>query len=171
MALRMKLITGVVAGALLAISGSAALFAQEMPSKITDPAKAAATAKERGEYMDKTLGANEKILRAVMSGEAPLDAKAVAAAEKIHASSSAKEILSHFAPGTGDDVVKDTRARALIWNEWDKVQALAAAVQPATAAALAAAKAVDQKAFAEKEQVAVNACNACHKQYRAPRQR
>lgn len=171
MALRMKRIAGVVAGALLAISGSAAVFAQEMPAKISDPAKAAAAAKERFEFMEKVLGDNEKLLRSVMRGEAPLDAKAVAAAEKINASTSAKEILAHFAPGTGDDVVKGTRARASIWNEWGKVQALAAAVNPATTAALAAAKSGDQKAFAEKEQVAVNACNACHKEYRAPRQR
>ena len=171
MTLRMKLITAVVAGALLAINGSAALFAQEMPAKITDPVKAAAAAKERFEYMENVNGTSEKLLRAVMRGEATLDAKAVAAAEKINATSNPKELLSHFAPGTGDDVVKGTRARASIWNEWDKVKALAVAANQATAEALVAAKSGNQAEFAAKEQVAVNACNACHKEYRAPRQR
>lgn len=166
MALRAKLIMGALA-ATLAMSASAS-FAQDMPPKIDDKAKAAAVAKERSDFM-LMLSDNEKILVNVMKGQASLDDKAVAAAEKIHASTDAKQILSHFNPGTGDDVVEKTRARALIWNEWDKFKELAAGVKPAAAATLAAAKSGDQKAFAEKEQATVNACNACHKNYRAPR--
>jgi cytochrome c556 len=168
MASRWNLVMGVVVAGVLVMSGSASLFAQDMPSKIDDKAKAAAIAKERSDFM-LMLSDNEKILVNVMKGQAPLDDKAVAAAEKIHASTAPKEILSHFNPGTGDDVVEKTRARASIWSEWDKVKELASAVQPAAAATLAAAKSGDQTAFAEKEQATVNACNACHKGYRAPR--
>jgi cytochrome c556 len=167
MALRGKLIMG-VAAAMFVVSGSASLFAQDMPPKIDDAAKAAAVAKDRSSFMG-MLSDNEKILVGVMKGEAPLDDKAVAAAEKIHASTDAKEILSHFNPGTGDDVVEKSRARALIWSEWDKFKELAAGVKPAAAATVAAAKSGDQKVFAEKEQATVSACNACHKVYRAPR--
>jgi cytochrome c556 len=167
MALRAKLIMG-AAAAIFAMGAAAPLFAQDMPPKIDDPAKAAAAAKERSAYMG-MLSDNEKILVNVMKGQAPLDDKAIAAAEKIYASTDAKEILSHFNPGSGDDVVPTSRARALIWSEWDKVKEIAAGVRPAAAATLAAAKAGDQAAFAEKEQATVNACNTCHKTYRGPR--
>ncbi len=168
MALRFKaVVLGAVAAAILTMSGPSMLAAQDMPAKIDDKAKAAVVAKERLDYM-LGMGANEKILVAVMRGQEPLDAKAVAAAEKL-AAFDPKELLSHFNPGTGDDVVGTTRARALIWTEWDNFKGLAATVQPAVAAALAAAKSGDAKAFAEKEQAAVSACNACHKVYRAPR--
>ena len=169
MASRGKLTMG-VAAAMFAVSGSATLFAEDMPPKVTDKAKAAAVAKERSDFME-MLSKNEKILVGVMKGQAPLDDKAVAAAEKIHESTDVKEILSHFHPGTGDDVIDSSRARAVLWNEWDKFKNLASAVQPAAAAALAAAKTGDQKAFAEKEMATVNACSTCHKTYRAPRKR
>jgi cytochrome c556 len=161
---------GVVAAALFAVSGSPSLFAEDMPAKVTDKSKAAAIAKERSDFME-MLSKNEKILVGVLKGKAPLDDKAVAAAEKIHASTDIKEFISHFPPGTGDDVVNGSRARSVLWSEWDKFKKLASAVQPAAAAALAAAKSGDQKAFAEKEMATVNACSTCHKSYRAPRKR
>lgn len=168
MASHAKLIIAVVGVAAFALSASVSLFAQDMPPKIDDKEKAAAAAKERSDFM-LMLGDNEKILVNVMKGQGALDDKAVAAAEKIRASTDIKEILSHFPPGSGDDVVEKSRARASIWTEWDKFKELASAVQPAAAAALAAAKAGDQNAFAEKEQATVSACNACHKTYRGPR--
>lgn len=139
-----------------------------MPSKIDDRAKAAAVAKDRSNFMER-LGKNEKVLNAAMKGQAPLDAQTVSAAEEQAKSTDAQEILSHFSPGTGDDAVNGSRARASIWAEWDKFQKLASAVEPATTAARDAAKSGDQKAFAEKQMAAVNACSACHKAYRAPR--
>lgn len=160
---------GMVAAALVT-GGAATLMAQGMPTKIDDKPKAVAAAKERSTYMT-MLAENEKHLVSVIKGQAPLDAKAVAAAEKIHTSTSPKELLAHFAPGTGEGMVDGSRARATIWSEWDKFAQMAAAVQPAAAQALAAAKAGDQATFNEKEQATVNACSACHKVYRAPRQR
>lgn len=162
--------SGIVTAVAIGVAGSMQVFAQDMPSKIDDKAKAAAVAKERSDYME-GLSKNEKILVAVMKGQGSLDAQTVAAAEAQAKATTAKEIISHFNPGTGDDVVNGSRARALVWAEWDKFKELAAAVEPVTAAAAAAAKSGDQKAFAEKQMAAVNACAACHKVYRAPRQR
>lgn len=168
MALRMNFIVGAVAGALFAISGTAALMAQDMPARIDDKAKAAAAAKARVDVM-LAQGANEKLLISVMKGEAPLDAKAISAAEQNL--ESVKTLTAHFAPGTGDDAVPGSRARASIWKEWDKYKQLTAAVIPPATAALAAAKAGNQAAFAEQQQATSAACSACHKEYRAPRQR
>jgi cytochrome c556 len=171
MVLRFRMIAlGVAAAVAVGMAASTQVSAQDMPSKIDDKAKAATVAKERSNFMEH-LSKNEKVLVSVMKGQAPLDAQAVSTAENQAKSANAKEILSHFNPGTGDDVVNDSRARASIWKEWDKFKELASAVGPATAAASVAAKSGDQKAFAEKQMAAVNACAACHKVYRAPRQR
>lgn len=161
---------GIAAAVTLGAAGSVQVAAQDMPSKIDDKAKAASVAKQRSDFME-MLSKNEKALVAVMKGQSALDAQVVGTAEKQAQSTTAKEILSHFNPGTGDDTVNGTRARASIWNEWNKFTELASAVGPATAAAAAAAKSGDQKIFAEKQMAAVNACAACHKVYRAPRQR
>lgn len=161
---------GIVTALAVGFAGSMQVSAQDMPSKVDDKAKAAAVAKERSAFME-SLGKNEKVLVSVMKGQGSLDAQAVTAAEAQAKATTAKEIISHFNPGTGDDVVNGSRARGLVWTEWDKFKELASAVGPATAAAAAAAKAGDQKAFAEKQMAAVNACAACHKVYRAPRQR
>lgn len=168
MALRMNLIVGAVAGALFAISGASAVIAQDMPARIDDKEKAAAAVKARVDIMI-AQGANEKLLVSVMKGEAPLDAKAITAAEKNL--ESVKTLTTHFAPGTGDDAVPGSRARASIWKEWDKYKQLTAAVIPPATAALAAARAGNQAVFAEQQQATVAACAACHKEYRAPRQR
>ena len=168
MALRMNLIVGALAGALFAISGMSAVMAQDMPARIDDKDKAAAAVKARTDVMI-AQGANEKLLVSVMKGEAPLDAKAITAAEQNLAS--VKTLTMHFAPGTGDDAVPGSRARASIWKEWDKYKQLTSAVIPPATAALAAAKAGNQTAFAESQQATSAACAACHKEYRAPRQR
>lgn len=171
MVLRFRMLAlGVAAAIAVGMAASMQVSAQDMPSKIDDKAKAATVAKERSDFMEH-LGKNEKVLNAAMKGQAPLDAQAMSAAENQAKSTNAKEILSHFNPGTGNDTVNSSRARASIWAEWDKFQKLASAVGPATAAASEAAKSGDQKAFAEKQMAAVNACSACHKVYRAPRQR
>ena len=168
MSLRMKLIAGAVAGALFAISGTTAVMAQDVPAKIDDKDKAAAAIKARADFMT-GMGANEKLLISVMKGEAPLDAKAITAAEQNLAS--VKTLTMHFAPGTGDDAVPGSRARASIWKEWDKYKQLSSAVIAPATATLAAAKAGNQAAFAEQQQATSAACSACHKEYPAPRQR
>jgi cytochrome c556 len=98
----------VVASAALLACASLAL-AQEKVSKDQAPA----AAKARSDFM-KSNNAQAKITIAVAKGQAPLDAKAVAAAEKLNAN--AGELLSKFPAGSGDDVVDKDRAKAVIWK-------------------------------------------------------
>jgi cytochrome c556 len=157
----------VVAAATIVSVASLAVAQIAAPPAKVDPAKAEAAAKDRGEFM-KANGAREKILVAILKGEATLDDKAKKAAADQAAA--AKALLSKFPAGSGADVVKDSRAKAEIWQQWDKFTQLASSAVAATEASAAAAKSGDAKAFAEKEDVAVKACAACHKDYRAPRQ-
>lgn len=156
-----------VAATVIAAAASVAIAQSVAPPAKVDPSKAEAAAKDRDDFM-KANSAREKILIAVMKGEAPLDAKAVEAATSQAAA--VKELLSKFPAGSGDDVVKGSRAKAAIWQQWDKFTTLANAAIPATEAAAVAAKSGDVKAFNEKQDVAVKACAACHKDYRAARQ-
>lgn len=158
------------AGAALAVAVVASIAAAQNaapPAKV-DPDKAQAAVKDREDFM-KANAAREKILVAVMKGEAPLDDKAKQAAQE--QADAAKNLLAKFPAGSGADVVKDSRAKPEIWQQWDKFTQLASAAQAATAASAAAAKSGDAKAFAEKEEAAVKACAACHRDYRVPRQR
>ncbi|MGE5538957.1 MAG: cytochrome c [Gemmatimonas sp.] len=155
------------AAAAAAVLGIATIaYAQSAPPKV-EAGKAEAAYKDRDDFM-KANAAREKALIAVMKEEAPLDAKAQQAAQE--QADAMKQILSKFPAGSGADVVKGSRAKAEIWQQWEKFTQLASAAQTATAASAAAAKTGDAKAFAEKEDASVKACAACHREYRAPRQ-
>ena len=158
----------VIAAAVIAAVASAAIAQNVAPPAKVDASKAEAAAKDRDDFM-KAQGAREKALIAVMKGEAPLDEKAIAATQA--QAESTKNILKMFPAGTGADVVKDSRAKPEIWQQWDKFTALAQAAIPATEAAAVAAKSGNVQAFNEKQDIAVKTCAACHKDYRASRQR
>lgn len=147
-----------MAAAVILVTGSIA-GAQEKVSKEQAPA----ASKARSDFM-KSNAAQVKTLTSVAKGEAPLDAKAVAAAEKLNANSS--ELLSHFPAGSGDDVLPKDRAKAVIWKEWDKFTGLADNFKKATGALVIAAKSGDVKEFNAKKDEVDQACGACHKPYR-----
>lgn len=132
---------------------------------MVDAAKAPAAAKDR-EALMKSNSDEAKVLAAVAKGEAPLDAKAVASAEKVNAN--AKVLLSKFPAGTSEDDVKGAYAKAIIWTEWSKFTELAGGFTKASEELVVAAKSGDQKAFAEKQAAVAQACGACHKPYRTP---
>jgi len=157
-----------IAAAVVTAVATVAVAQSAPPPPKVDTDKAAAAAKARDDFM-KANGNREKALVAVMKGEAPLDSKAMQAADEQAAAM--KDILAKFPQGSGADGVKESRAKAEIWQQWDKFTQLASAAQAATAASAVAAKSGDAKAFAEKEADSVKACNACHRDYRAPRQR
>jgi cytochrome c556 len=148
-----------MAAAVILAAGSI-VVAQEKISKDQAPA----AAKARSDFM-KSNSDQVKILTAVAKGEAPLDAKAVAAAEKLNANSS--ELLSHFPAGSGDDVLPKDRAKAVIWKEWSKFTGLADNFKKATGALVVAAKSGDVKEFNDKKTQVDQACGACHKPYRS----
>lgn len=157
----------VAATAVAAVASIAFAQTASPPAKVA-PDKAEAAFKDRDDFM-KANGEREKILIAVLKSEAPLDDKAKQAAQQ--QAEATKNLLSKFPAGSGADVVKGSRAKAEIWQQWDKFTQLASNAQAATAASAAAAGSGDAKAFAEKEDAAVKACAACHREYRAPRQR
>jgi cytochrome c556 len=160
---RRSLSVSVAAAAVAAVASMA--LAQSAPPAKVDPGKAQAVVKDR-EALMKSNSDESKILAAVAKGQAPLDAKAVAAAEKVDAN--AKVLLSKFPAGTSEQDVKDGRAKAAIWMEWDKFTGFANQFQKAADELVVAAKSGDQKQFATKQAAVAQACGACHKPYRAP---
>jgi cytochrome c556 len=154
-----------VAATVIATAASVAIAQSVAPPAKVDSSKAPAAAKDREDLM-KSNSDQGKILAAVAKGEAPLDAKAVAAAEKVNANS--KVLLTKFPAGTSEDDVKGTYAKAIIWSEWSKFTELAGNFGKASDALVVAAKSGDQKAFAEKQAAVAQACGACHKPYRTP---
>jgi len=156
---RARTLMAMMASAAL-VAGASLALAQEKVSKEQAPA----VDKARSDFM-KSNGAQVKILTAVAKGEAPLDAKAVAASEKLD--QNASEILSHFPAGSGDDVLPKTRAKAIIWKEWDKFTAHAGDFKKTADALVVAAKSGDAKEFTAKKTAVDQACGGCHKAYRS----
>lgn len=161
--LRMRTLVAVLASAAV-LAGASLALAQEKVSKDQAPA----VSKARSAFM-KDNGAQDKIITAVAKGQAPLDAKAVAAAEKL--SKNADELLTHFPAGSGDDVLPKNRAKAVIWKEWSQFTAKRDDFKKAAAALVVAAKSGDTKAFNEKVEDVNKACGACHKAYRGAAQK
>jgi cytochrome c556 len=159
---RRSLSIAVAAAAVAAVASIA--LAQSAPPKV-DPGKAQAVAKDR-EALMKSNSNEGKILAAVAKGQAPLDAKAVAAAEKTAAN--AKVLLSKFPAGTSEQEIKGGRAKPAIWTEWDKFSGFANQFQKAADELVVAAKSGDQKQFAAKQAAVAQSCGACHKPYRSP---
>jgi cytochrome c556 len=153
-----RTLVAMLASAIL-VAGASLAMAQEKVSKDQAPA----AAKARSDFM-KDNSAQGKIISAVAKGQAPLDAKAVSAAEKLD--KNADELLSHFPAGSGDDVIAKDRAKAVIWKEWDKFTAKKDDFKKAAGELVVAAKSGDQKAFAAKAEAVDKACGACHKAYR-----
>ena len=158
------LTAALAATAIVAVASIASAQNAAPPAKV-DPAKAQAAVKDR-EALMKSNSNEGKVLAAVAKGEAPLDAKAVAAAEKVNAN--AKVLLSKFPAGTSEEDVKGGYAKAAIWKEWDKFTGLADNFKKATDELVVAAKSGDQKQFATKQAAVAQACGACHKPYRTP---
>jgi cytochrome c556 len=161
---RRWLTAALAATVMLSVASIASAQNAAPPAKV-DPAKAQAVVKDR-EALMKSNSDESKILAAVAKGQAPLDAKTVAAAEKVDAN--AKALLSKFPAGTSEQEVKGGRARAAIWMEWDKFSGFANDFQKTADELVVAAKSGDQKQFAAKQAAVAQACGACHKPYRAP---
>lgn len=163
-----RYIAATVAAAVVSIAATVAIAQSAPPPPKVSGEQATAAYKDRDDFM-KANGNREKALIAVMKGEAPLDAKAMQAADEQAAAM--KQVLSKFPEGSGEGSVESSRAKAVLWQQWDKFTQLASAAQAATAESAAAAKSGDVKAFTDKEDASVKACNACHREYRASRQR
>jgi cytochrome c556 len=110
------------------------------------------------------IGWNFKPIGAMVKGEVPFDAAAVAR----HAQY--VEMMSKVAPegfpkGTGPDVVKDTKAKPEIWTKSTEFDTKMKDFQQEAAKLTEVAKGGDEKAIKAQFGKTAETCKACHKEF------
>lgn len=111
------------------------------------------------------IGWNFKPIGAMVKGEAPFDAAAVARhAQYIEMLS--KAAPEGFAKGTGPDVIKDTEAKPEIWTKTSEFDTKMKDFQREAAALTEVAKGGDEKAIKAQFGKTAETCKACHKEFR-----
>lgn len=111
------------------------------------------------------IGWNFKPIGAMVKGEIPFDAAAVAR----HAQY--VELMSQAAPegftkGSGPDAVKNTEAKANIWTQPDQFKTAMTHFQEESAALTEVAKGGDEKAIKAQFAKTAETCKACHKEFK-----
>ena len=111
------------------------------------------------------IGWNFKPIGAMVKGEVPFDAAAVARhAQYIEMMS--KAAPEGFSKGTGPDVVKDTEAKPEIWTKPADFKNKMDSFQQEAAKLTEAAKGGDEKAIKAQFGKTAETCKACHKEFR-----
>ena len=111
------------------------------------------------------IGWNFKPIGAMVKGEVPFDAAAVARhAQYIEMMS--KAAPEGFSKGTGPDVVKDTEAKPEIWTKATEFASKMKDFQQAAAKLTEVAKGGDEKAIKAQFGKTAETCKACHKEFR-----
>ena len=111
------------------------------------------------------IGWNFKPIGAMVKGEIPFDAAAVARhAQYVELMS--KAALEGFSKGSGPDAVKDTEAKAEIWTNWDKFETAMKNFQQEAAKLTETAKGGDEAAIKAQFGKTAETCKACHKEFR-----
>lgn len=111
------------------------------------------------------IGWNFKPIGAMVKGEVPFDAAAVARhAQYVELMS--KAALEGFPKGSGPDVVKNTEAKAEIWTNRDKFETAMTNFQKEATALADTAKAGDEAAIKAQFGKTAETCKACHKEFR-----
>ena len=111
------------------------------------------------------IGWNFKPIGAMVKGEIPFDAAAVARhAQYI-------ELMSQAAPegftnGSGPDAVKNTEAKPDIWTHPDRFKTAMTNFQHESAALTEVAKGGDEKAIKAQFAKTAETCKACHKEFK-----
>ena len=111
------------------------------------------------------VGWNFKPIGAMVKGEAPFDAAAVARHAEYIALLS-KAAPEGFAAGSGPDAVKDTEAKPEIWTKADAFDAKMKDFQQEAAALAEVAKGGDEGAIKAQFGKTAETCKACHKEFR-----
>ena len=111
------------------------------------------------------IGWNFKPIGAMVKGEIPFDAAAVAR----HAQY--VELMSQAAPegftkGSGPDAVKNTEAKANIWTQPDQFKTAMTHFQEESAALTEVAQGGDEKAIKAQFAKTAETCKACHKEFK-----
>lgn len=111
------------------------------------------------------IGWNFKPIGAMVKGEIPFDAAAVARhAQYVELMSQAT--LEGFPKGSGPDAVKDTEAKAEIWTKWDQFETAMKNFQQEAAKLAEVAKSGDEAAIKAQFGKTAETCKACHKEFR-----
>ena len=111
------------------------------------------------------IGWNFKPIGAMVKGEVPFDAAAVARhAQYIEMMS--KAAPEGFSKGTGPDVVKDTEAKPEIWTKATEFDSKMKDFQQEAAKLAEVAKGGDEKAIKAQFGKTAETCKACHKEFR-----
>lgn len=111
------------------------------------------------------IGWNFKPIGAMVKGEIPFDAAAVARhAQYVELMS--KAALEGFPKGSGPDAVKHTEAKPEIWTNWDKFETAMSNFEEEAAKLTEAAKSGDEGAIKAQFGKTAETCKACHKEFR-----
>jgi len=111
------------------------------------------------------IGWNFKPIGAMVKGEVPFDAAAVARHAQ-YVEMMSKAAPEGFSKGTGPDVVKNTEAKPEIWTKWSEFETKMTNFQQEAAKLTEAAKGGDEKAIKAQFGKTAETCKACHKEFR-----
>ena len=111
------------------------------------------------------IGWNFKPIGAMIKGEIPFDAAAVARhAQYVELMS--KAALEGFPKGSGPDAVKNTEAKAEIWTNWSQFETAMSNFQQESGKLAEVAKGGDQAAIKAQFGKTAETCKACHKEFK-----
>ena len=147
---------GVLAGGILGLSIlTAANAADPKPQDVVEYRKSVYT----------IIGWNFKPIGAMVKGEIPFDAAAVARhAQYIEMMS--KAAPEGFTKGSGPDAVKNTEAKPEIWTNSAKFETAMTNFQKEAASLAEVAKGGDEKAIKVQFGKTAETCKACHKEFK-----
>lgn len=111
------------------------------------------------------IGWNFKPIGAMVKGEVPFDAAAVARHAQ-YVEMMSKAAPEGFSKGTGPDVVKDTEAKPEIWTKWSEFETKMNNFQQESAKLAEITKGGDEKAIKVQFGKTAETCKACHKEFR-----
>ncbi len=111
------------------------------------------------------IGWNFAPIGAMVKGEAPFDAAAVARHAQ-YVEMMSKAAPEGFAKGTGPDVVKSTEAKPEIWTKWSDFETKMTDFQQQAAKLTEVAKAGKEADIKAQFGKTAETCKACHKEFR-----
>ncbi|MDG4554056.1 MAG: cytochrome c [Candidatus Competibacter sp.] len=111
------------------------------------------------------IGWNFKPIGAMMKGEIPFDAAAVARHAQ-YVEMMSKTAIEGFPKGSGPDAVKNTEAKPEIWTDWNQFETKMTDFQQEAAKLVEVAKGGDQGAIKAQFGKTAETCKACHKEFR-----
>ena len=111
------------------------------------------------------IGWNFKPIGAMVKGEVPFDAAAVARHAQ-YVEMMSKALLEGFSKGSGPDVVKNTEAKPEIWTKWSEFQTKMTNFQQEATKLAEVAKSGKEAAIKAQFGKTAETCKACHKEFR-----